>query len=130
MTPRTRRIVVLVALVAMLAAVAVAPLFWRAHPADSPSPDAPARILPDPGGRRRERGTNAEHGAARARAEAPRVVVRGAVVDRGVPGGGDGAAGQADAATRWSMQAVRASTSPGSTAGNMPTRIWLRPRLR
>src|SRR5204862_6699570 len=29
-----------------------------------------------------------------------------------------------------SMHAVSASTSPGSTAGNMPTRSWLRPSLR
>ena len=28
------------------------------------------------------------------------------------------------------MQAVRASTSAGSTAGNMPIRSWLRPSLR
>ena len=30
----------------------------------------------------------------------------------------------------WSMQAVSALTSSGSTAGNMPTRSWLRPSLR
>ena len=29
-----------------------------------------------------------------------------------------------------SMHAVSACTSPGSTAGNMPTRSWLRPSLR
>ena len=29
-----------------------------------------------------------------------------------------------------SMQEVSASTSAGSTAGNMPTRSWLRPSLR
>ena len=32
--------------------------------------------------------------------------------------------------TTWSMQAVSASTSSGSTAGNMPTRSWLRPSFR
>ncbi len=32
--------------------------------------------------------------------------------------------------TTWSMQAVRAATSSGSTAGYMPTRTWLRPSLR
>ena len=32
--------------------------------------------------------------------------------------------------TTWSMQAVSALTSSGSTAGNMPTRSWLRPSLR
>ncbi|TQM67369.1 glutamine amidotransferase-like protein [Actinomadura hallensis] len=32
--------------------------------------------------------------------------------------------------TTWSMQAVRASTSSGSMAGNMPMRSWLRPSLR
>ena len=32
--------------------------------------------------------------------------------------------------TTWSMQAVSADTSSGSTAGNMPTRSWLRPSLR
>ncbi len=33
-------------------------------------------------------------------------------------------------ATTQSMQAVSASTSAGSTAGNIPTRNWLRPSLR
>ena len=32
--------------------------------------------------------------------------------------------------TRWSMQAVKATMSEVSIAGNMPTRIWLRPSLR
>ena len=32
--------------------------------------------------------------------------------------------------TTWSMQRVRAATSSGSTAGNMPMRSWLRPSLR
>ena len=32
--------------------------------------------------------------------------------------------------TTWSMHAVRASTSAGSMAGNMPMRSWLRPSLR
>ncbi len=34
------------------------------------------------------------------------------------------------APTTWSMQAVSASTSAGSTAGNIAIRSWLRPSLR
>ena len=40
------------------------------------------------------------------------------------------AVAHAAAATTQSMQAVSASTSAGSTAGNIPTRSWLRPSLR
>ena len=36
----------------------------------------------------------------------------------------------ASALTTWSMHAVRQAMSSGSTAGNMPTRNWLRPSLR
>ena len=39
-------------------------------------------------------------------------------------------AAQARAATTWSMQRVRASTSAGSMAGKSATRSWLRPSLR
>ena len=38
--------------------------------------------------------------------------------------------GQPSRSTTQSMQAVRAATSSGSTAGNIPTRSWLRPSLR
>ena len=37
---------------------------------------------------------------------------------------------QSIAATTWSMHRVSASTSAGSTAGNMPIRSWLRPSFR
>src|SRR5665811_1607299 len=38
--------------------------------------------------------------------------------------------GHRSRSTTWSMHAVSACTSAGSTAGNMPTRTWLRPSLR
>ena len=41
-----------------------------------------------------------------------------------------GGAHAATLSTTQSMQAVSACTSAGSTAGNMPTRSWLRPSLR
>lgn len=53
----------------------------------------------------------------------------GEVAPPTMPGGG-ATSPQDSAATTWSMQAHSAATSSGSTAGNMPTRTWLRPSLR